>query len=248
LTSIKITGNLHLAGTYILSFSLYNSGVYYGSGGVEWRRATQGAGTLKLLLDSNVPLNGDVKVDVFGKSIMRKEKLCQFWFNTFFLDNNTSGDDYEIPQGSVRFTPQESSNSSRERDLDRTMSCPPPADTQRPALPAQWTRCVSVRRLTTSAATATELMLSMKPSLSLKLNKTQLDKAVKDKQDKVYPSNFSIELEFYEDFIDNNKSGSWTRSNSDNNSRNRGSISSSDSESDESSASSLDKNCFREPD
>ncbi|CAG7636960.1 unnamed protein product, partial [Allacma fusca] len=40
LTSIKITGNLHLAGPYMLSFSLYNSGVYYGSGGVEWRRAT----------------------------------------------------------------------------------------------------------------------------------------------------------------------------------------------------------------
>ncbi|CAG7819998.1 unnamed protein product [Allacma fusca] len=190
----------------MLSFSLYNSGVYYGSGGVEWRRATQGAGTLKLLLDSNVPLNGDVKVDVFGKSIMRKEKLCQFWFNTFFLENNTSGDDYEVPTSNVRFTLQESSNSSRERDLDRTMSCPPPADTQRPALPPQWTRCVSVRRLTTSAATATELMLN------------------------------------------NNKSGSWTRSNSDNNSRNRGSISSSDSESDESSASSIDKNCFREPD
>ena len=102
LSSIKITGSLHLAGASILSFSLYNAGNYYGSGGIEWRRVMQGAGTLKLVLDTNIPLNGDVKVDVYGKAIMKKEKLFQFWFNTFFLDKNTCNDDCDIPKCSIR--------------------------------------------------------------------------------------------------------------------------------------------------
>lgn len=62
----------------------------------------QGAGTLKLVLDTNIPLNGDVKVDVYGKAIMKKEKLFQFWFNTFFLDKNTCNDDCDIPKCSIR--------------------------------------------------------------------------------------------------------------------------------------------------
>ncbi|KAJ8977396.1 hypothetical protein NQ317_013300 [Molorchus minor] len=36
-------------------------------------------------LDYCLPLTGDIKIEFYNKSMMRKEKLFQFWFNTFFI-------------------------------------------------------------------------------------------------------------------------------------------------------------------
>lgn len=38
-------------------------------------------------LDYCLPLTGDIKVEFYNKTMMRREKLFQFWFNTFFVCN-----------------------------------------------------------------------------------------------------------------------------------------------------------------
>lgn len=43
---------------------------------------------MKICLDLCLVLNGDVKVEFYNKSkIGRKERVFQFWFNTFFVVN-----------------------------------------------------------------------------------------------------------------------------------------------------------------
>lgn len=55
---------------------LYKSNVY------EIKR---GAPNLVIGLDCCTPLVGDVKIELYTKAKIRKEKLVQFWFNTFFV-------------------------------------------------------------------------------------------------------------------------------------------------------------------
>lgn len=37
-------------------------------------------------LDYCMPLAGDVKVELVKSSVLRKEKRCHFWFNTYFVE------------------------------------------------------------------------------------------------------------------------------------------------------------------
>lgn len=63
----------------------------------------KGDSPFSVKLDYCLPLTGDIKVEFYNKSMMRKEKLFQFWFNTFFvcdlldlngyLDRNGSGEE-----------------------------------------------------------------------------------------------------------------------------------------------------------
>nr|CAH7719331.1 unnamed protein product [Callosobruchus chinensis] len=49
----------------------------------EVKRSDQHSFSIKL--DYCLPLTGDIKIEFYNKSMMRKEKLFQFWFNTFFV-------------------------------------------------------------------------------------------------------------------------------------------------------------------
>lgn len=40
----------------------------------------------EIMLDQDVPLCGDIKIEFYHNYRLGKEKLCQFWFNTFFVD------------------------------------------------------------------------------------------------------------------------------------------------------------------
>lgn len=39
-------------------------------------------------LDYCMPLAGDVKIEFVKSSVLRKEKRCHFWFNTYFVDKS----------------------------------------------------------------------------------------------------------------------------------------------------------------
>lgn len=56
---------------------LHKSGVY------EIKRGTA---SFAIPFDFCLPLAGDIKVEFFHKSKIRKERLFQFWFNTFFVE------------------------------------------------------------------------------------------------------------------------------------------------------------------
>lgn len=48
--------------------------------------AKRGASNISISLDCCVPLSGDVKLEFYGRSKIRKEKHFRVWFNTFFLE------------------------------------------------------------------------------------------------------------------------------------------------------------------
>ncbi|CAH1991319.1 unnamed protein product [Acanthoscelides obtectus] len=54
----------------------------------EVKRSDQHSFSIKL--DYCLPLTGDIKIEFYNKSMMRKEKLFQFWFNTFFAKEAVS--------------------------------------------------------------------------------------------------------------------------------------------------------------
>ncbi|XP_077504257.1 phosphatidylinositol 3,4,5-trisphosphate 3-phosphatase and dual-specificity protein phosphatase PTEN-like isoform X1 [Amblyomma americanum] len=82
-------------GTCSLFFVLWKSGAtsleqLYMSPVKEGRKGN--STPLRFPLECTVTLKGDIKVEVYNKpKMMKKEKVFQFWFNTFFVPRNSSG-------------------------------------------------------------------------------------------------------------------------------------------------------------
>lgn len=55
---------------------LYKSHVY---------ELKKGFPSFEIKLDFCLPLTGDIKIELYNKTKIRKEKMFQFWFNTFFV-------------------------------------------------------------------------------------------------------------------------------------------------------------------
>ncbi|CAG9859111.1 unnamed protein product [Phyllotreta striolata] len=60
----------------------------------------RGQSPFSIKLDYCLPLAGDIKVEFYHKSMIRKEKLFQFWFNTYFVGENYSENDGLLSNGS----------------------------------------------------------------------------------------------------------------------------------------------------
>ncbi|CAL8138726.1 unnamed protein product [Orchesella dallaii] len=84
----------------------------------------------------------------------------------------------------------------RSKQIDRTMSCPPPSDTVRPKLPAEWATYSKDPPLKPPDDDEPPLVLTNSPKqhYTMIFSKEGLDKAHKDKGCKTFSSDFSIHL------------------------------------------------------
>jgi len=90
---------------------------------------------------NSIPICGDIRIDVFHKDFLKKERMLVFWFNTYFLERGVS---FTQPDGGgVKEMPQQENG---DRVIEYT------------------------------------------------INKLYLDKANKDKKDKLFPENFAVRL------------------------------------------------------
>uniref|UniRef100_A0ABD2XEJ6 Phosphatidylinositol 3,4,5-trisphosphate 3-phosphatase and dual-specificity protein phosphatase PTEN n=1 Tax=Trichogramma kaykai TaxID=54128 RepID=A0ABD2XEJ6_9HYME len=131
--------------------------------------APKNSDTLCFTLPSSVSVKGDLKVDMYYVPKMkRKEKIFHFWFNTFFVT-----EEYKAENGSEcdSFEPTERTT--------RAQSCD-----------ASSMSMVHPRPRTGSLAS-----LGSNPhSLVLAIDKWNLDKAHKDKTNKIFPHNFQVKV------------------------------------------------------
>ncbi|PSN44035.1 hypothetical protein C0J52_19611 [Blattella germanica] len=135
----------------------------------------KGSPSFHIRLDQYIPLQGDIKVEFFNKpKMMRKEKMFHFWFNTFFVR-----EEVQVPEAPV--------NGNEDVDVippersGRAMSCVEPS-----CVPP-----INIRQPRTGSLVSLEQNMKM---LVLRLDKWGLDDAHKDKQNKVYTSDFRVSL------------------------------------------------------
>ncbi|XP_021922411.1 phosphatidylinositol 3,4,5-trisphosphate 3-phosphatase and dual-specificity protein phosphatase PTEN [Zootermopsis nevadensis] len=135
----------------------------------------KGSPSFHICLEQYIPLQGDIKVEFFNKpKMMRREKMFHFWFNTFFVR-----EEVQVPEASV--------NGNEDMDMmppersSRAMSC----DEQSHVPP------LNIRQPRTGSLVSLEPNMKM---LVLQLDKWGLDDAHKDKQNKVYTSDFKVSL------------------------------------------------------
>uniref|UniRef100_A0A1L8DKY8 Phosphatidylinositol 3,4,5-trisphosphate 3-phosphatase and dual-specificity protein phosphatase PTEN n=1 Tax=Nyssomyia neivai TaxID=330878 RepID=A0A1L8DKY8_9DIPT len=55
------------------------------------RSQGNGDGQIVIKLDCCIPLSGDIQVEFYNKGVIKKEKLFHFWFNTYFVNEETEG-------------------------------------------------------------------------------------------------------------------------------------------------------------
>ncbi|GAB0097333.1 Pten [Sergentomyia squamirostris] len=55
------------------------------------RSQGNGDGQIVIKLDRCIPLTGDIQVEFYSKGVIKKEKLFHFWFNTYFVNEETEG-------------------------------------------------------------------------------------------------------------------------------------------------------------
>lgn len=52
--------------------------------------------TMLAKMDYCMPLSGDVKIEFVKSSVLRKEKRCHFWFNTYFVERAAKSELFEF--------------------------------------------------------------------------------------------------------------------------------------------------------
>ncbi|CAG0882877.1 unnamed protein product [Darwinula stevensoni] len=153
-------------------FNIWQSGTsspfkLYSSKTLEARR---NAGYLHVELPLQVTLCGDIKFEFFNKTkMMKKEKMFQFWFNTFFVDEEEPPAQNGAPKNSHSDRQDQAVSSVKTRSL----TCPLP---------------LTMNSITDS------MCFPRGKRLRLKLWKHQLDKAHKDRTHRLFPENFHVTL------------------------------------------------------
>nr|XP_012218969.1 PREDICTED: phosphatidylinositol 3,4,5-trisphosphate 3-phosphatase and dual-specificity protein phosphatase PTEN isoform X2 [Linepithema humile] len=130
----------------------------------------KGTSSISISLRHTVALTGDIRVDFYSRPKMkRQEKMFHFWFNTFFVREKTNSeyDNGELP---VERSGRALSCDGTAMELSTVMS--------------------HVKPRTGSLAS----LGPMPPTLVLRIDKSGLDNAHKDKHHKLYSPDFKVSL------------------------------------------------------
>ncbi|XP_046407113.1 phosphatidylinositol 3,4,5-trisphosphate 3-phosphatase and dual-specificity protein phosphatase PTEN-like isoform X2 [Ischnura elegans] len=151
----------------------------------------KGDPSIHIKINKYVPVCGDIKVEFFNKpKMMRKEKLFHFWFNTFFVSEEaTPAELGENGGGDIAASSQSVDRSSR------AMSCEEPSRV--PPINVRQTRLnlACSLRATRGTHPRTSSLMNLEPDMKmlvLKLEKSGLDDAHKDKQNKIFSPDFKV--------------------------------------------------------
>ncbi|XP_071442577.1 phosphatidylinositol 3,4,5-trisphosphate 3-phosphatase and dual-specificity protein phosphatase PTEN-like isoform X2 [Hetaerina americana] len=150
----------------------------------------KGAPSIHIKIDQCVPLCGDIKVEFFNKpKMMKKEKLFHFWFNTFFVKEEATPSELGEKVGDMPACSQSVDRSSRAISCDDPSRVPPFNMRQ-----TRLSLACSLRAARGSYPRTSSLM-NLDPDLKmlvLKLEKSGLDIAHKDKQNKIFSPDFKV--------------------------------------------------------
>ncbi|XP_078660371.1 phosphatidylinositol 3,4,5-trisphosphate 3-phosphatase and dual-specificity protein phosphatase PTEN-like isoform X2 [Branchiostoma floridae x Branchiostoma belcheri] len=136
---------------------LYTSPVYEGA-------KRENRGFILGVLPQPLPVCGDIRIELFHKpnKMMKRDKMCHFWFNTFFV---REGDITELRNGQIPHL--QACNVMEKETVGSNGGCCAP-------------NCIT-DRLAPGCRT-----------LVLTLRKDQIDKANKDKSNKLFSPNFKV--------------------------------------------------------
>lgn len=144
----------------------------------------------ELCMELSVPVCGDIRIDVYNKpKMMKKEKMFHFWFNTFFMKPPEATADGSQTSGSNGFVAGSS--------VEGSASLQPPSHQtvhrQRSA-PVATTSSSTSMASSSSAGHAGSLGFSFDCSrcYTLCLDKSELDKANKDKTHRYFSPNMKV--------------------------------------------------------
>ncbi|XP_071440801.1 phosphatidylinositol 3,4,5-trisphosphate 3-phosphatase and dual-specificity protein phosphatase PTEN-like isoform X2 [Hetaerina americana] len=136
----------------------------------------KGAPSIHIKIDHCVPLCGDIKVEFFNKPKMKKKKkLFHFWFNTFFGREEETPSELGENGGDMPACSQSVDRSSRAINCDDPYRVPP----------------FNMKQTRTSS------LMNQNPDLKmsvLKLEKSGLDIAHKDEQNKIFSPDFKVSV------------------------------------------------------